>query len=118
MRRALVGIVPDEILGRKRKAFVVRAPLVAISRDWANLVEMTQHMLTGSLGIVDAKHLLSALQKARGGEDPSSFRLMRTIYMEYWLRSVLRSGIATLDRKAETEFGCGATLQETGVDHV
>src|SRR5207302_23975 len=30
MRRALVGIVPDEILNRKTKAFVSRAPLVGI----------------------------------------------------------------------------------------
>jgi asparagine synthase (glutamine-hydrolysing) len=118
MRRALLGIVPDEILGRKRKAFVVRAPLVAISRDWVHLAEMSQHLLTGSLGIVDAKRFLSALQKARCGEDPSSFRLMRTIYMEYWLRSVLRSGIANLDRNAETELVYRASLPETGVDHV
>jgi len=118
MRRALVGIVPDEVLGRKRKAFVVRAPLVAISKDWTNLVEMTQHMLSASLGIVDAKRLFSALQKARCGEDPFSFRLVRTIYMEYWLRSVLRSGVAILDRNPETDLAWRAALQKTGIDHV
>ncbi|MGA7630730.1 MAG: asparagine synthase-related protein, partial [Terriglobales bacterium] len=30
MRRALIGIVPDEILNRKTKAFVARSPMVAI----------------------------------------------------------------------------------------
>ena len=39
MRRALVGIVPDEILNRKRKAFVARSPMVAIKNDWAHFVE-------------------------------------------------------------------------------
>ena len=33
MRRALVGIVPDEILNRKTKAFVARSPMVAIAND-------------------------------------------------------------------------------------
>ena len=51
MRRALAGIVPDEILNRRRKAFVARAPLSGISRDWANLVEMTQHMMSSSFGL-------------------------------------------------------------------
>jgi len=107
MRRALVGIVPDEILNRKRKAFVVRAPLVAISRDWPNLVEMTQHMVSGSLGIVDPKRVFSGLQKARRGEEPSSFRLMRTVYMENWLRNVLRPG---LDMTANPELAWQASL--------
>src|SRR5947207_13543144 len=53
MRRALVGIVPDEILNRKTKAFVARSPLIAVSMNWANFVEMTQHMVSSSLGIVD-----------------------------------------------------------------
>src|SRR5213075_2882466 len=52
MRRALVGIVPDEILNRKTKAFVARAPMKTVSRDWAKLMEMTQNMVIGSLGIV------------------------------------------------------------------
>src|SRR5439155_15852820 len=68
MRRALVGIVPDEILNRKGKAFVARAPMVAISNDWAHLIEMTQNMLSSSLGIVDSERISEALQKARRGE--------------------------------------------------
>src|SRR5204863_3326037 len=45
MRRALAGIVPDEILNRKTKAFVSRASFVAVQRDWATFVEMTQNMV-------------------------------------------------------------------------
>src|SRR5437879_11452533 len=68
MRRALVGIVPDEILNRKMKAFVARAPMVAISNDWAHFVAMTQNMLVSSLGIVDSERISDALQKVRRGE--------------------------------------------------
>ena len=89
MRRALAGIVPNEILNRKRKAFVAREPLLRIARDWANLVEMTQHMISESLGIVDIEPFFSALQNARHVEE-HSFRLRRTIHIESWLRNLLR----------------------------
>src|SRR6202050_1808085 len=65
MRRALVGIVPDEILNRKTKAFVARSPMVAISNDWNHFAQMTQDMLSNSLGIVDQERISDALQKVR-----------------------------------------------------
>jgi asparagine synthase (glutamine-hydrolysing) len=92
MRRALVGIVPDEILNRKRKAFASRAPLVHISKDWASLVEMTQHMVTSSLGVVDPRCFLDALQRARRGEETAIVPLIRTIWIEDWLSSLRRLG--------------------------
>jgi len=88
MRRALVGIVPEEILSRKRKAYVARAPLAAISSNWAHLAEITQHLLCGSLDIVDGKSLLLWLQKARDREEVPAVALLRTLYVENWLRNL------------------------------
>src|SRR5581483_4360900 len=31
MRRALKGVVPDQVLNRRRKAFVIRSPIITIS---------------------------------------------------------------------------------------
>jgi asparagine synthase (glutamine-hydrolysing) len=93
MRRALVGIVPDEILNRKTKAFVSRSPLVAISRGWAHFVVMTQNMLSSSLGIVDSERLYAVLQKARRGEQVPIDTLMRTIKIEGWLMDLCALGI-------------------------
>ncbi len=98
MRRALVGIVPDEILNKKGKAFVARAPLVRISREWAHWFEMTQHTVSSSLGIVDSELLLAALQKARRGEVVPTIPLMRTVFLEEWLRNVRTLGIMNFDR--------------------
>src|SRR5208337_4130208 len=53
MRRALIGIVPDELLNRKRKAFVTRGPRVGIAAEWPHLLELGQHLLMSSLGIAD-----------------------------------------------------------------
>jgi asparagine synthase (glutamine-hydrolysing) len=96
MRRALVGIVPDEILNRKTKAFVVRSPRVAISRDWAQLVEITENMLSSSLGIVDSERLYAALQKARRGEELPMITLTRTLRLEGWLKHLRAMGIVNL----------------------
>jgi asparagine synthase (glutamine-hydrolysing) len=88
MRRALVGVVPDQVLNRKRKAYVARAPLVAISMEWASLAEMTEHMVSSSLGIVDRKALSQALEGVRQDKEVPVIPLTRTLCLESWLRSV------------------------------
>jgi len=98
MRRSLLGIVPDEILNRKGKAFVTRAPLVSISRDWATLVEVTPDLVISSLGIVDAKRFVAVLQQGRRGEEIPIVPFMRTLALERWLRS-LRS-LCTINPEA------------------
>jgi asparagine synthase (glutamine-hydrolysing) len=87
MRRALVGIVPDELLNRKRKAYVARGPLAAISRDFSDFITLTQRMTSGSLGIVDTDRLLRALHSARGGREIPIVPLLRTLSIELWLRA-------------------------------
>ena len=111
MRRALVGIVPDEILNRKGKASVARAPLVSVSRDWAHLVGITQNMLSSSLGIVDSEHIYAALQKARRGEEVSMVALRRTLCLEGWLKDLRRSGIINLDPTLKSKLVLQASIQ-------
>jgi len=88
MRRALIGIVPDELLNRKRKAFVSRGPRVGIAAEWPHLLELGQKMLTSSLGIADSTRFVEALQKTRQGADVPIIPLMRTIGIELWLRNL------------------------------
>jgi asparagine synthase (glutamine-hydrolysing) len=85
MRRALANIVPGEILNRKRKAFVVRAPRVAISNNWARIVETSRHCQTVAPRIVNLQSLLEALQNARRGEAVPLVRLLRTLAVIRWL---------------------------------
>ena len=93
MRRALMGIVPTEVLNRKRKAFVARAPLAAISKEWVTVSEISRNMLSASLGIVVEQTLLEFLHKARAGTPVPLVQLMRTLYLELWLRNLNRKGI-------------------------
>jgi asparagine synthase (glutamine-hydrolysing) len=86
MRRALAGIVPDELLNRKRKAYVARAPMAAISTEWPTVTQLAQVMLTGSMGIVDPTRFSAALQRARSGQEVAVQLLLRTLGIELWLK--------------------------------
>ncbi len=112
MRRALAGIVPDEILNRKTKAFVARAPMKTVSRDWAKLMEMTQNMVIGSLGIVDSARLIETLQKARRGEDEiPMISLTRTIFIEGWLKDIRKFGVVKLDTPEKRELAWQSSIE-------
>jgi asparagine synthase (glutamine-hydrolysing) len=106
MRRALAGIVPAEILDRKRKAVVARGPTVAISEQWADLVALTQQMVTSSLGIVSAKDFLDALENARRGREVPIVPLLRTLAIERWLKNMVHQHRLQipLDQPAGTDF--------------
>jgi asparagine synthase (glutamine-hydrolysing) len=93
MRRALIGIVPDELLNRKRKAFVARGPIVGIAAELPRLIKLGQHMLMSSLGIVDSTRFLEALQTTRQGAEVPIVTLTRTLGIELWLRSLTASHV-------------------------
>lgn len=88
MRRALHGIVPDEILERKRKAYVTRGPVARILADWDRYAALTQHLISEALGIVDGEKFFEALQKVRRGEEVPLVPLLRTLQIEMWLRNL------------------------------
>jgi asparagine synthase (glutamine-hydrolysing) len=97
MRRALVGIVPEELLNRRRKAFAIRSPMAAISGEWSILIEKSQQMQSTSLEIVDANAFCEAVQKARHGQEIRTVAMTRTLQIEYWLASVRDQGILVDD---------------------
>jgi asparagine synthase (glutamine-hydrolysing) len=88
MRRALAGTVPDEILSRKRKAFVARTPAAAISAERARLIGMSQDMLSASLGIVDAGAFREAIERTCHGKEAPIVVMLRTLAIESWLRTL------------------------------
>ncbi len=93
IRRALTGIVPSEILNRRRKAFVSRAPIAAIAREWPRLAALRETMTCDSLGIVDRKAFFRVLEAARQGHEVPVVTLLRTIALEDWLNNVIASKV-------------------------
>ena len=90
MRRALRGIVPDEILNRKRKGFISRGPIVAIQQELNLLLLETNRMVSTELGIVDNHKFQQHLRRAAEGQDQPVVPLLRTLLLEAWLRHISR----------------------------
>ena len=93
MRRALVGVVPEEVLNRKRKAFVARRPFVEISEQFDALLQNLDPMTTASLGIIDPAAFRRELENARAGLETLPIALLRTIGIEAWLRNLAAQGL-------------------------
>jgi asparagine synthase (glutamine-hydrolysing) len=87
MRRALAGIVPQEVLQRKRKAFVIRGPLAALAANHANVEAMTSGMLCASLGVINSSALVAAIRQVYDGGTVSVPSVLRLFAIERWLRN-------------------------------
>lgn len=93
MRRAMAGIVPAEVLHRRRKAFVTRAPLTQIQAQMTSLIERSSVFLSDELGLVDATAFCKHVEMARSGQDVAVVKLLRTLAIELWLRDFDSRGL-------------------------
>jgi asparagine synthase (glutamine-hydrolysing) len=86
MRRALKDIVPELILGRRRKAYLVRGPINLIRRERDGLAAQFRTLRCVELGLVDPSSLPTALDSVAINGDPKWWPyLMRLISFELWL---------------------------------
>ena len=97
IKRALAGIVPGELLSRRRKPFVPPEPRKDSSAEWSSLVlaEIGEQIVGNSVGIVESNRFLGALRKARRNEDAPINSLKRTLTLESWLRHLTIYGVLT-----------------------
>jgi asparagine synthase (glutamine-hydrolysing) len=99
MKRALVGIVPDEILNRKRKAPLQQEAKQespsGSSTEWPSLAEVGPQMVSCLIGIVEPSRFLEELQKAPCNEEVLTKSLRGTLRLESWLRHVRIQGVLT-----------------------
>lgn len=93
MRRALAGIVPPEVLERRRKAYASRGPRLAISSEAYRKFGLAEGMEAARRGIVDEYVFREALLAAKDDDDVPAVNLSRTLALEAWLRNVQRHRI-------------------------
>jgi asparagine synthase (glutamine-hydrolysing) len=96
MRRALLNIVPREILERRRKAFQLRAPLHTLQQAYPVLQTLFSDSAVADLGFVDVDRLRRALEATAQGDPTWWQALIRTISLELWLQAGIRK---TLEKK-------------------
>jgi asparagine synthase (glutamine-hydrolysing) len=90
MRRALNGIVPPEILHRKRKAFLSRVPIPRPADGDGLVTPSNATMTVCSLNFVDPNALADVLRLAREGREFPMLALKRTLLIEKWRRELRR----------------------------
>ena len=93
MKRALIGILPNELLTRRRKTFVPQKSEERILTDWRRFAEVGQHMVSSSLGFTDSNRLFEALQTVQSSGDVVCEGLKRTLVLEFWLRHLITHGV-------------------------
>jgi asparagine synthase (glutamine-hydrolysing) len=90
MRRALTGIVPIQVLERKRKAFVARSPLVALRVASEAGRSALRGALAAELGLIDQPKFQAALELTLRAQDLRwQSAVTRTINIELWLQALL-----------------------------
>jgi hypothetical protein len=85
--------------------------MLAISNDWVHFAEMSQNMLSSSVGIVDPERIWEVLQKVRRGEEVRMITLMRTLCLEGWLKDLRALGIINVDTTLKPKLRWQASIQ-------
>lgn len=90
MRRAMLGLVPHEVLFRRTKWFGYRRPLLTLREEGPALQEMfTDTWLSDGL-IVNVSSLRASLELALAGATDEALPLISSIAIEQWMRSLRR----------------------------
>lgn len=99
MRRALAGLVPEEILARRTKGTAARRPMVALANDWNDLDPFLHFPLAGVFGFLDQVQFRQALWAAKNGNAPQFVKLLQMLSLEFWLRNGVRYNLIRLPGK-------------------
>lgn len=106
LRRSLAAIVPQEILQRKRKAFVARSPLLAVSSARPRLLGLTEAYLDGRLQIVDVGRLRDNCNRVPMLVPP--VQLARLFSLVVWLEHLSHHLIPSAATEASDVYEYGA----------
>jgi asparagine synthase (glutamine-hydrolysing) len=92
MRSALKGIVPEEILHRRRKAYVSRAPVTTAGKHYEALSAGGRSIGLAAIGIASPAGFLEALNTVRKGKEGPALSLLRALAAEEWLEALGKEG--------------------------
>jgi asparagine synthase (glutamine-hydrolysing) len=88
LRRALAGILPEEVRVRRSKAGPDEALYRACVRESGRLSEWIADARVCAYGFVNRKALIETFQRVRHGVPVTTPQLLRTLCLEFWLRSL------------------------------
>jgi asparagine synthase (glutamine-hydrolysing) len=87
-RRALAGVVPEDILSRPTKQFGARTPALALAHNLTELELAFQIPFSSTCAFINRDCFVESLRSARHGQDIHTVRMLKTISLEFWLRDL------------------------------
>jgi asparagine synthase (glutamine-hydrolysing) len=97
MRRALVCLLPQEVLARRSKASTGRCVVTTLEKQWNKVGHMLSDLLISNLQYVDSTAFSAALAALKNGNPSSDMvRLLRCLALEVWLRDGVARGILSI----------------------
>jgi asparagine synthase (glutamine-hydrolysing) len=112
-RRALRNLLPATIVQRKDKRSHDEAVYRALAREWPRLDRMLADARVCEHGFASATALREALVRAKHGVCIDLNALVKTICLEFWLRSLERPGVQpniTRDCNKQVRFDAAARV--------
>ena len=109
MRRALVGIVPSEILARRTKQLEGRCYITTLAKHWKELDQLLDDPIAARFGILHGPEFKAALRSlaTKGRLTIEGMQMLRGLFLELWLRSIVRHAKLAMPDAAETLTGPG-----------
>jgi len=99
LRRALVNVLPKEILLRETKASSGRCDVLCFKKHWNVVERLLLAPVTSGLGYVHAARFEAALLAVKNGRFPRHLvQLYRALSLELWLRHALERGVISIPR--------------------
>lgn len=103
MRRALIQLVPSEVLFRRTKTSAVRCYSVTLEKNWGKLEQILVSPLVSDLGYADKAQFHSSLIAMKCGRMPPYFlRLLKLLSLELWLRNAESRGVISIKHVVPT----------------
>ena len=91
-RRALKALLPEKIVNRQGKKGPDEAFYRGVAREWPKLRPIISEARVCARGYMDQRALREAFDRARCGIEIHSYALLRTLSLEFWLRSLEGGG--------------------------
>lgn len=86
-RRALAGLVPAKVLGRRSKATMQDAFVLALRQQMPRLQPLLAELRVAELGLVEPRIFTAQLRRARYQGSVNVVPLLRVLALEHWLRA-------------------------------
>ena len=92
LRRAMRGVLPEEVRRRKQDASTGHAVYTGLRREWPVLEQVVESSMLVDLGIVDRARLQNAMHLARQGHAFHLGGLLSTLTLDAWLQYAVDKG--------------------------